>query len=56
MNIDEYKRIIKRLEAINSQARQTLDKLATEARALVRGSGLYGFAEFLAGYSLTISK
>ena len=56
LQVNEYKRIIKRLEAINSQARQTLDKLATEARALVRGSGLYGFAEFLAGYSLTISK
>ena len=56
LQVNEYKRIVKRLEAINHQARETLDKLTNEARALVKGSGLYGFAEFLASYSLNITK
>lgn len=56
LTVAQYKKITERLEAISNEARHTLNKLTGEARALVRGSGLYGFAEFLAGYSLTVSK
>lgn len=56
LTVAQYEKITERLEAINNEARHTLNKLTGEARALVRGSGLYGFAEFLAGYSLTVSK
>ena len=56
LTVAEFLRVDKRLEQINAQARATLDKLTKEARELVRGSGLYGFADFLAGYHLTISK
>lgn len=56
LTLAKYERISERLEAINQEARRTLDKLTAEARQLVRSSGLYGFAEFLASYHLNISK
>lgn len=56
LTVAEYKKTVAKLEKIEEEARQQLNKLTQEARDLVRGSGLYGFAEFLAGYHLTISK
>ena len=56
LTVAEFHKVSARLEEIKKQARQTLDKLTTEARELVRDSGLYGFAEFLASYSLNITK
>lgn len=56
LTVAEYVRAVAKLEQLKNKAEKVASKCARESRDLVQSLGLYGFAEFLASYSLNMSK